>query len=240
MSIYTAMTENLDELKGLVATIAADRQAQKDKEQRESWTKYVSLSVIFLAVFAAVATQRGAGYSSAVMKQLNEATFEQAQASDQWAYYQAKGIKMSIHEQEHDRLLTLGNADSKAIAAVMAKIDRYKKDQQDISVLAKGCEDKRDEARKAATLEQTRGREMGLSTTIFQIAIALGGMTLVMKKRWLWNASLLAGLLATVQMARVLFFLAPNPARAAGCGTMSNLRLRTGVSLGKFPSCRRE
>jgi flagellar basal body-associated protein FliL len=207
MPVYTPMNDNLDELKGLVATIAADRQAQKDKEQRESWTKFVSLSVIFLAVFAAIATQRGAGYSSAVMKQLNEATFEQAQASDQWAYYQAKGIKINIHEQEHDRLVALGNADPKAIAAVTTKIDRYKKEQKDISVLAKGYEDKRDEARKAATLEQTRGREMGLSTTIFQIAIALGGMTLVMKKRWLWNASLLAGLLATVQMARVLFFL---------------------------------
>ncbi len=201
------MNDNLDELKGLVATIAADRQAQKDKEKRESWTKYVSLSVIFLAVFAAVATQRGAGYSSTVMKQLNEATFEQAQASDQWAFYQAKGIKMSIQEQENDRLAALGNADPKSIAAVTTKIDRYKKDQKDISALAKEHEAKRDEALKSTNLAQTLAREMGLSTTIFQIAIALGGATLVMKKRWLWNASLLAGLLATVQMARVLFAL---------------------------------
>ena len=55
------MSNHLDELKGLVAAIANDRQTQKDKEKREGWTKYVSLSMIFLAVLAAIATQRGAG-----------------------------------------------------------------------------------------------------------------------------------------------------------------------------------
>src|SRR5690348_2958568 len=97
------MSTDLNELKALVAAIKADQQAQKDKEKRDAWTKYVSLSMICLAVLAAIATQRGAGYSSATMRQQNEATFNQAEASDQWAYYQAKGIKQSIYELERDR-----------------------------------------------------------------------------------------------------------------------------------------
>jgi hypothetical protein len=44
---------------------------------------------------------------------------------------------------------------------------------------------------------------MGLATSIFQIAIALGGITLVVKKRWLWYASLLVGAVATLQMVKV-------------------------------------
>lgn len=79
------MTDQLAELKDLVGAIKADHQAQKDKEKRDSWTKYVSLWMICLAVLAAIATQKGAGFSTATMKQLNEATFEQALASDQWA-----------------------------------------------------------------------------------------------------------------------------------------------------------
>lgn len=201
------MNTNLDELKALTAIITADRQAQKDKEKREAWTKYVSLSMIFLAVLAAIATQRGAGYSSATMKQLNEATFQQAEASDQWAYYQAKGIKKSIQEQERDRLNLPGNSDPKALATVTGKIDRYDKEQKDIAAMAKKFEAKRDEARVAATHAADCAREMGLATTVFQIAIALGGITLVMKKRWLWNVSLLTGTLATVQMARVLWWM---------------------------------
>ena len=65
------MSTDLDELKSLVATLKADQLAQKEKEKRNEWTKYVSLSMICLAVLAAIATQRGAGYSSANMKQLN-------------------------------------------------------------------------------------------------------------------------------------------------------------------------
>ncbi|MSU72402.1 MAG: DUF4337 family protein [Opitutus sp.] len=90
------MENNLDELKALVATITADRQMQKEREKRDAWTKYVSLSTIILAVLAAIATQKGAGFSSATIKHLNEGTFAQAQASGGWAYYQAKGIKGSI------------------------------------------------------------------------------------------------------------------------------------------------
>ncbi len=199
------MNENLDELKQLVAALKADQQAQKDKEKRDSWTKYVSLSMIFLAVLAAVATQRGGGYSSAVMKQLNEATFNQAAASDQWSYYQAKGIKQSLYELERERLVAAGAPDAKALAGLTARVDRYEKEKKDITDTAKGLEAKRDIARDAATKAATSGREMGLSTTIFQIAIAVGGITLVMKKRWLWFVSLLLGAAATLQMARVLF-----------------------------------
>ena len=176
-------------------------------EKREAWTKYVSLSMICLAVLAAIATQRGAGYSTATMKQLNEATFNQAEASDQWAFFQAKGIKQSIYEQERDRLNTLGNADPKVLASVVARIERYEKEKKEITVDAKKHEAKRDKARVAATLASDRAREMGLGISVFQIAIALGGVTLVVKKRWIWSVSLLVGAAATLQMARVLWWM---------------------------------
>ena len=199
------MNDNLGELKDLVATIKADQQAQKVKEIRDAWVKYVSLSMICLAVLAAIATQRGAGYSSGTMKQLNEATFNQAEASDQWSYYQAKGIKAAVSQEERDVLAASGNADPKLLGDLAKKIDRYGKEQNDITVEAQKFEAKRNEARAAATLAADRAREMGLATTVFQIAIALGGVTLIMKKRWLWNVSLLAGVIAAMQMARVLW-----------------------------------
>ncbi len=201
------MPDHLDELKGLVATIATDRAAQKDKEKRESWTKYVALSMIVLAVLAATATQRGAGYSSTTMKQLSVATFEQAQASDQWAYYQAKGIKQSIADEERDVLAATANADPKRLADLGKKVERYANEQKEIAVEAKKLEAKRDEASTSATAAAKRGSEMGLATTLFQIAISLGGVTLIVKKRWLWSTSLLTGAIATVQMARVLWWM---------------------------------
>ena len=119
------MINNLDELKGLVAAIASERQAQKDKEKRDAWTRFVSLSTILLAVLAAIATQKGAGFSSATMKQLNVATFNQAQASDQWSYYQAKGVKAAISAEEHDVLMAAGKADPKRLSDLEKKVERY-------------------------------------------------------------------------------------------------------------------
>ena len=201
------MNDNLDELKSLVAALKADQQAQKDKEKRDAWTKYVALSMIVLAVLAATATQRGASYSSTTMKQLNVATFEQAQASDQWAFYQAKGIKQSIATEERDVLAATANADPKRLADLEKKMERYGKEQNDIKAEAEKLEAKRDEATANATSTARRGSEMGLATTVFQIAISLGGVTLIVKKRWLWSASLLTGVLASVQMARVLWWM---------------------------------
>jgi hypothetical protein len=199
------MALDLDDLKALVATLKADQLAQKEKEKRDAWTKYVSLSMICLAVLAAVATQRGAGYSSATMKQLNEATFNQAQASDQWAFYQAKGIKESISEMERDRAATGASAaDTKTLGELTAKVERYAAEKKDIQKMAKGFEAKRDAARELANLSSERGREMGLATTFFQIAIALGGVCLVVKKRWLWYVSLGLGVLAIAQTFYVL------------------------------------
>jgi hypothetical protein len=202
------MSTDLNELKALVATLKADQQAQKDKDKREAWTKYVSLSMICLAVLAAIATQRGAGYSSTTMKQLNEATFNQAGASDQWSYYQAKGIKQSIFEQERDRLAAGGAPiEPKALAAITAKVEHYESDKKDITKEAKAFEARRDAARASAAYASDCGRAMGLATTFFQIAIALGGVCLVVKKRWLWHVSLATGAYAAVQMFKVLFFM---------------------------------
>ena len=199
------MSTDLNELHALVAALKADQQARNDKEKRDAWTKYVSLSMICLAVLAAIATQRGAGYSSATMKQLNEATFNQAEASDQWSYYQAKGIKQSLYEQERDRLKEAGAATGPAtLAAVVAKVERYENEKKEITAEAKAFEVKRDAARAGAAYSSECGRGMGLSTTFFQIAIALGGVCLVVKKRWLWYCSLATGLVAAGQMFSVL------------------------------------
>lgn len=190
------MEDQLAELKDLVGAIKADHQAQKDKEKRDSWTKYVSLWMICLAVLAAIATQKGAGFSTATMKQLNEATFEQALASDQWAFFQAKGIKQSLYERE----IEAGNKDS----ALSAKVAKYDKEKKEISAQAKGFEQKRDVARIEATRASDHARRLGLSATLFQIAIALGGVCMVVKKKLLWYASMVPGAAAAVQLVLVL------------------------------------
>ena len=199
--------QDLTEFRDLVASIKTDRQNQKDKEKRDGWTKYVSLSMIYIAVLAAVTTQKGAGFSSTVMKKLNEATFNQAAASDQWALYEAKSIKQSLVENQVDLLKDVSAKDLKSIAPLEAKAKRYNSEKGEIMKEAQNLEKARDEARKNAERAGFLGGQMGLAATLFQVGIAVGGVCLVMKKKELWYISLSLGALATLQMIRVLYFL---------------------------------
>jgi hypothetical protein len=200
-------TSDLDELKALVAELRAEHVAQKEKEKRERWTKYVSLTMVVIAVLAAIATLKGGGFSTRTLKEMNEATFNQTQASDQWSFYQAKSIKQNLYEIELEHLAAAPSPDAAAVAKLKAKVDKYDKDKADITALAKKFESAREVARQNATIVAEHSRKMGLSITLFQVAIALGAMCLIVKKKPLWFASMIFGSLAVAQMIYVLLIL---------------------------------
>ncbi len=192
------------ELKEFIADLKADRSETKAKEKRDSWTKYVSLSVVIIAVIAAIAAQWGGKYGSRVLSQLNDATFLQTQASDQWAYYQAKGIKLKICEGTRDQLLP-GAADPKIAALIKSyeeQITTYKKEQKDIQTKAETFEAKRDEARKNATVASAKGGKMGLAISLFSVAVAIASICMVTKKKPLWFMALLLSGFAIFEMVR--------------------------------------
>ncbi|MGA2867800.1 MAG: DUF4337 domain-containing protein [Verrucomicrobiota bacterium] len=201
-------TTDLGELKQLVAELRADHVAQKEKEKRDGWTKYVSLTMVCIAVLAAVATLKGGGFSTRSLKEMNEATFNQAEASDQWSFFEARSIKENLYEIELEHLTAAPVPDAAAMGRIKDKIAKYEKDKADITLLAKKYEAARDDARKAAASAAEHSRQMGLSITFFQIAIALGATCLIVKKKPLWIVSGVFGALATAQMVYVLYLLA--------------------------------
>lgn len=198
---------DLDELKQLVAELRADHVAQKEKEKRDAWTKYVSLTMVCIAVLAAVATLKSGGFSTRTLKEMNEATFNQAEASDQWAFYQAKSIKQNLYEIELDHLNAGSAPTAGAVEKLKAKLDKYEKDKADITAGAKKFEANREAARKTAMSAAEHSRKMGLAITLFQIAIALGAVCLIVKKKPLWIVSVILGALATGVMVQVLYFM---------------------------------
>lgn len=68
-----------------------NEQAEKEKD----WSFYIAISTALIAVLAAISSLL-AGHHS------NEALIEQIKASDQWAFYQAKGIKADVASLNRD------------------------------------------------------------------------------------------------------------------------------------------
>lgn len=195
------LSKELAALRGFVADLKSDREATKEKERREAWTKYTSMSIVCIAVLAAVATQWGGKYSSRVLVNLNDATYNQAQASDQWAFFQAKSIKQNLYELRREEILHENTPSAAAEAdKVRAKVERYEKEKQEITAAAHKFEAVRDAARAKADHASKQGSGMGLAVSVYQISIAIGSICMVMKRRGLWYVSLALGVLATIQM----------------------------------------
>ena len=198
------MQIELNELKDFIEQIKADRAAAKEKEKREAWTKYVSLTLVCLAVLTGIATLKGGGFTTLTLKQMNEATFNQAEASDQWAFFQAKSIKQNLYEIDRDHIVRSATADPEALNKVKQKIDKYDKEKSEISKKAGEFEAARDKARDKAGIAADHSKGMGLAITFFQVAIALGGICLVVKKKPLWFLSLALGIYSAYEMFKVL------------------------------------
>lgn len=201
------MENELKDLRGLVEEMRADRLATKEKEKREAWTKYVTLSIVIMAVIAAIATQWSGKYSGRVLVQLNNATFFQAKASDQWGYYQAKSIKQNLYEVSRAQPSKTGDTNDPAVAKVLKdfndKITKYEKDKADIKAEADRLEHDRDAARKIADENSAKGAGMGLAVSLFSVSIALSSICTVTKKKPLWFFSMALSAVAIIEMIRV-------------------------------------
>jgi len=184
------LDKEISELKQFIIDLKADRAAAKEKEQREAWTKYVSLTVVIIAVIAAVASQWGGKYSGRVQ-------MSQAQASDQWSFYQAKSIKQHLDDTTLAQLTRSGNINDPELAGTMKKLRddlaRYDKEKAEIKAKAEGLEKVRDDASR-------RSGKMGLAISYLTVAIATASICTVTKKKPLWFVAMILSAAGVVQM----------------------------------------
>ena len=161
--------------------------------------KRIALSTALFAALAAIAALKAGATVNEALVLKTEATRLQAEASDQWAYYQAKGIKAATAEAARTSWLAIAKEPP---AEYAAKQKRYLEEQKEIDRKAREKEKERDEKSKEA--DELLHHHHGFANTValFQVAIALGAVAALTKSRPVWAASLLLGTAATV-----LFFV---------------------------------
>jgi hypothetical protein len=168
-----------------------------------AFLKRIALTTAVLAAFAAVASlQAGATVNEALVLK-TEATRYQAEASDQWAYYQAKGIKAGVQEASRTAWLALDKAPP---AQFEQTAQRYAHEQEDIQKDAVEKEKARDEKSSEADRLLARHHGFANAVALFQIAIALGAVAALTHARTVWVGSVVVGMSAvalfSLQMIR--------------------------------------
>jgi hypothetical protein len=135
-----------------------------------SLLKMIALTTAVFAALAAVAALLAGGTVNEALVLKTEATRLQAEASDQWAAYQAKGIKSAIQLASESAWVALGK---KPPASFSEERQRYAREQAEL-------------ARVAHEKERERDR-------LFQVAIALGAVAALTRVRLVWYGSMVVG-----------------------------------------------
>ncbi len=171
------------------------------EEKKEPWLNWLALTTVILAVCATLATFKGGGYST-------RSVMSQNQASDQWAYFQAKSIKGYIYEMQKDQYeLELKGLGAKSAVATDylqriedfgKKIAKYETEKSEIKKKAEEFETIRNEAQK-------HGQAFGIAVIFLQIAILLSSIAALIKKKPVWWLGLAVGLVGIVSFANGFF-----------------------------------
>ena len=171
--------------------------------EREGGTflKRIALTTALFAALAAIAAlQAGATVNEALVLK-TEATRLQAEASDQWAYYQAKGIKAATLEAARTSWLAIAKEPP---AEYAEKQKRYGEEQAEIQKKARELEKERDAKSAEADHLLHRHHRFANAVALFQVSIALGAVAALTKSRPVWVGSLLLGVAATALFAATL------------------------------------
>jgi hypothetical protein len=152
------------------------------------YTLPVSLTMSILAVLVAGATLLG-------HRAHTEELLLQSKATDQWAYYQAKNIRLHEMQGIADLLGALAPQERKETLAVRDKylreVERYQSDKEDISDKAKEFEKERDVISRRA--DRFDGGE-----ALLEVGLVICSITMLTKRRAFWFGGMLVAALGVV------------------------------------------
>jgi len=176
------------------------REAIADEAGHESdnLLRTIALSTaLFAALAAIVALQAGSKVNEALVLK-NEATIQQAKASDAWNYFQAKGIKAAMARSAREPWLAQG----KTVPAYLADEEsHYLAEQRELKVQATAFERERDVKSAEADHMLRQHDRLAEAVAFLQVGIALGAVAALTHKRPAWWASLALGMIGGLLFA---------------------------------------
>lgn len=173
-------------------------------EEKETWQNYLALATVILAVAATLSTFKGSSYST-------RSVMLQSQASDQWAYFQAKSVKNHLYEIQKDKLemeLVGHGLPASSVAAYKKNIAEYTQKTETLTAEkeaiykdAKRLEIERDKATLHA-------QAFAMAVIFLQISVLISSIAGLLKQKQVWYVGLALGSVGMVAFANgfLLFF----------------------------------
>jgi hypothetical protein len=161
------------------------------ERQGGKFLKSIAVSTALFAALAAIASLNAGATANEALVLKTEATTLQSQASDQWAYYQAKGIKAQMQTAAQAAWLAAAKTPPPALEQQRT---RYVKEQESISAGARKLEEERDAKTREAEHLLHRHHAFANAVAMLQVCIAVSAVAALTGNRPIWFGSLLVGL----------------------------------------------
>lgn len=175
----------------------------EELEREGGWLlRAIALTTALFAALAAVAALRAGGTVNEALVLKTEATRLQAEASDQWTAYQAKGIKSAIQHASESAWLAMGKQPP---AGFEQERQRYAREQADIARVAHDKERERDLKSAEADHLMHLHHRFADSVALFQVAIALGAVAALTRVRLVWYGSMAVGICGAALFLMTIF-----------------------------------
>ena len=161
----------------------------------------IALMTAILATLGALISYQSGSAQNEAMFLKNQSILKQAEASDQWAFYQARSIKGHVDDA------TAALATDPTVKARF-QAEKAKEDAGKLEVQAE-AQKLQAESRKLGEESEARLKpheRLALALTFIQIAIALAAITVLTRRRWLlWGS--VASAVTGIAMALSAFAL---------------------------------
>ncbi|MDB5989024.1 MAG: hypothetical protein JWQ10_427 [Herbaspirillum sp.] len=160
------------------------------EKKRDGLAQRVALMTAILSTIGALISYQSGAAQNEAMFLKNQSILKQAEASDQWAFYESKSTKSHLDD-------VAASLTDKPEMKSRFLTDRDKQERQKMEIKME-AEKLQAESRKLgeeseATLKPHE--RMALGMTFIQIAVALAAITVLTRRRWLiWGSLTSAGI----------------------------------------------
>jgi len=162
-------------------------EAPEIPEAKDPFEKRAAVTVAIIAVILAVIGNRSESAKTEAIIKTNE-------ASNKWAYFQAKGIKGSIASAQQDLLISLSPS-QKAAEGIEKNAEHLKGEAERYKTEQEGIKEDAEKLEKGAASELKIAERCEKALLALQIAIVLASISILARSHCFWIASVIVGLI---------------------------------------------
>ena len=154
------------------------------EKNRDGLAQKIALMTAILATIGALISYQSGSAQNEAMFLKNQSILKQAEASDQWAFYQAKSIKDHL-----DDAVAALSSTPEIKARFLADKVKEGKEKAEIRVEAQKLQAQSRKLSEESEAKLRPHERLALALTFIQIAIALAAITVLTKRKWLlWGS----------------------------------------------------